>query len=77
LGVDRSFKQLWKAQIPLKIEIWLWLIWHNDIATKDNMKKRKWLVVLLASSVPVRKTSITLFLLVPWRLTCGVPLVQS
>jgi hypothetical protein len=39
VGVDRSFKQLWKAQIPLKIKIWLWLIWHNAIATKDIMKK--------------------------------------
>jgi hypothetical protein len=42
VGVDRSFKQLWKARIPLKIKIWLWLILHNAIATKDNMKKRKW-----------------------------------
>ena len=41
-GVDRSFKFLWKAAIPLKIKIWLWLIWHNAIATKDNMRKRKW-----------------------------------
>jgi hypothetical protein len=42
VGVDRSFKQLWKARIPLKIKIWLWLIWHNAIATKDNMRKRNW-----------------------------------
>lgn len=41
-GIDRSFKHLWKAKIPLKIKIWLWLIWHNAIATKDNMKKRQW-----------------------------------
>jgi hypothetical protein len=41
-GIDRSFKQLWKSRIPLKIKIWLWLIWQNAIATKDNMKKRKW-----------------------------------
>lgn len=39
---DRSFKPMWKAKIPLKIKIWLWLIWHNAIATKDNMKKRNW-----------------------------------
>lgn len=31
-----------KAKLPLKIRIWLWLISHNDIATKDNMIKRKW-----------------------------------
>ena len=23
-GVDRSFKHLWKAKLPLKIKIWLW-----------------------------------------------------
>jgi hypothetical protein len=25
-GIDRSFKHLWKAKIPLKIKVWLWLI---------------------------------------------------
>jgi hypothetical protein len=40
MGVDRSFKHPWKAKLPLKIKIWLWLIWHNAIASKDNMKKR-------------------------------------
>lgn len=42
MGQDRSFKHLWKAEIPLKIKIWSWLIWHNAIATKDNMLKRNW-----------------------------------
>src|SRR4051812_38812264 len=42
VGVDRSFKHLWKAKVPLKIKIWLWLIWHNAILTKDNMRKRGW-----------------------------------
>jgi len=41
-GIDRSFKHLWKAKIPLKIKIWFWLIWHNAIPSKDNMKRRKW-----------------------------------
>jgi hypothetical protein len=40
MGVDRSIKHFWKAKLPLKIKIWLWLIWHNAIASKDNMKKR-------------------------------------
>jgi hypothetical protein len=40
--MDRSFKHLWKSRIPLKIKIWLWLIWHNAIATKDNLLKRNW-----------------------------------
>jgi hypothetical protein len=25
--------------VPPKIKIWLCLIWHDDIATKDNTKK--------------------------------------
>jgi hypothetical protein len=30
---------LWKSELPLKLKVWLWLICHNAIATKDNMKK--------------------------------------
>jgi hypothetical protein len=41
-GSDRSFKHLWKAKIPLKIKIWLWLIWHNAIATKNTMFAKGW-----------------------------------
>jgi hypothetical protein len=33
---------LGKAKVTPKIKIWLWLIWHNSIATKDNMVKRGW-----------------------------------
>jgi hypothetical protein len=42
-GTHRSFRHLWKSKIPLKINIWLWLIWHNAIATKDNLLKRRWI----------------------------------
>jgi hypothetical protein len=41
-GIDRSFKHLWKAKIPLKIKVWLWLSWHNAIATKDTMLESGW-----------------------------------
>jgi hypothetical protein len=75
VGVDRSFKQLWKARIPLKIKIWLWLIWHNAIATKDNMKKENGWEVLLVNSALMMRISIIYFSLVPWQPTCGVPLV--
>jgi hypothetical protein len=30
------------SKIPLKIKIWLWMIWQNAIATKDNLLKRNW-----------------------------------
>jgi hypothetical protein len=77
VGVDRSFKQLWKAQIPLKIKIYLWLMWHNALARNDNMKKEIGLVVSLVNSALVMKTSIIYSLLVLWMLTCRVPLAQS
>jgi hypothetical protein len=33
---------MWKSMIPLKIKIWLWLIWHNAIATKNSLIRRNW-----------------------------------
>jgi hypothetical protein len=39
---DISFRHLWKSKIPLKIKIWLWLIWHIAIAIKDNLLKTIW-----------------------------------
>jgi hypothetical protein len=41
--VDRSFRNPWKRKIPLKIKVWLWLIWYNAIDRKDNMLKRNWI----------------------------------
>jgi hypothetical protein len=35
-------KRIWKAKIPLKIKIFLWLVEQNAILTKDNLIKRKW-----------------------------------
>ena len=61
VGPYRSFKQLWKAKIPLKIKIWLWLIWHNAIATKDNMKKRKWVGDVSCRFCPANETISHLF----------------
>jgi hypothetical protein len=39
VGVDRSFKQLWISKIPLKVKIWLCLIWHNAVATRIILRK--------------------------------------
>ena len=36
------FKFIWKAKIPAKIKILLWLVANNAILTKDNMIKRQW-----------------------------------
>jgi hypothetical protein len=40
--VGGSNKKIWKAQIPLKIKVFMWLITQNAILTKDNMIKRNW-----------------------------------
>jgi hypothetical protein len=35
-------KRIWKAEIPLKIKIFMWLLNKNAILTKDNMIKKIW-----------------------------------
>jgi hypothetical protein len=60
-GIDRSFRHLWKSRIPLKIKIWLWLIWHNAIATKDNLIKRNWAGNLLCQFCTEHETISHLF----------------
>jgi hypothetical protein len=57
-GRDRSFRHLWKRKIPLKIKIWLWLIWHNAIATKGNLLKPIGLGTQFANFAVNRKPSI-------------------
>ena len=38
---DRN-KNLWKAKIPLKIKIFMWLIKMNAILTRDNLARKGW-----------------------------------
>ena len=38
----KHFKHIWKAKIPYKIKIFMWLVENNAILTKDNMIKRHW-----------------------------------
>jgi hypothetical protein len=33
---------LWKIRIPLKIKVFLWLLYRESILTKDNLVKRNW-----------------------------------
>jgi hypothetical protein len=65
VGVDRSFKQLWKSKIPLKIKIWLWLIRHNAIATKDNMKRSDWVGSFVCQFGPSDESINHLFFICP------------
>jgi hypothetical protein len=38
----QAFQGIWKAKIPLKIKIFMWLVAKRAILTKDNMIIRKW-----------------------------------
>lgn len=31
---------IWRAGIPLKIKIFMWLLFKNVVLTRDNLKKR-------------------------------------
>jgi hypothetical protein len=33
---------LWKIKIPLKIKVFIWLLYREVILTKDNLVKRNW-----------------------------------
>jgi hypothetical protein len=33
---------LWKTRLPHKIKVFLWLVLHNKILTRDNLRKRSW-----------------------------------
>jgi hypothetical protein len=32
----------WKIKLPLKIKVFLWLLYREAIPTKDNLVKRNW-----------------------------------
>jgi hypothetical protein len=35
-------KRIWRAKIPLKIKLFMWLVFQNAILTKDNLLRRGW-----------------------------------
>lgn len=37
-----SFKRIWKAKMPLKIKVFMWMVLQEVILTKDNLSKCKW-----------------------------------
>jgi hypothetical protein len=36
-------KLIWKAKLPLKIQIFMWQVFRDAIPTRHNLKKRKWM----------------------------------
>jgi len=39
--VDTRMIELWQTKIPLKVKIFLWMLWHDRILTGDQFKIRK------------------------------------
>jgi hypothetical protein len=37
-----TYKEIWKAKIPLKIKIFIWMVAQSAILTKENMISRNW-----------------------------------
>jgi hypothetical protein len=37
-----TYKEIWKAKIPLKNKIFIWMVAQNAILTKENMIFRNW-----------------------------------
>lgn len=48
----QSFKHIWKAKMPYKIKIFLWLLENGAVLTKDNMIKKNGWEIQLATSIP-------------------------
>ena len=40
---SNEYKHIWKAKMPYKIKIFMWLVERNAILTKDNLIRRHWI----------------------------------
>ena len=53
------FSHIWKARIPHRIKIFMWLYENKAILTKENLLRRNWQGIPPATSVRMMKTWIT------------------
>jgi hypothetical protein len=40
--IGPDYKRVWKAKMPERVKIFMWLMEQNAILTKDNMLRRNW-----------------------------------
>jgi hypothetical protein len=40
--IDVRMMEIWKSKIPLKVQNFLWMAWHDRIQTIQQLKKRNW-----------------------------------
>jgi len=56
---DVQMMEIWKAKIPLKVQIFLWMAWHDRIQTVQQLRKGNGIRHRCASSVSKRSRLIT------------------
>ena len=39
---DPMMIEIWKCKVPLKIQIFLWMVFHDRIQSAFQLRKRKW-----------------------------------
>jgi hypothetical protein len=69
--IKKSYWFIWKAKIPQRIKVFLWLILENKILSKENLKKKSGMVMLTVIGVVVWKPLIISFTLVRLPLSLG------
>jgi hypothetical protein len=40
--IDVQMREIWNAKIPLKVQVFLWMAWHDRIQTVQQLRKRNW-----------------------------------
>jgi hypothetical protein len=40
--IDLRIVEIWDAKIPLKVQIFLWVAWHDRIQTAQQLRGRNW-----------------------------------
>jgi hypothetical protein len=69
--IRKSYWFIWKAKIPQRIKVFLWLILENKILSKENLKKKSGMVMLIVIGVVVWKPLIISFTIVRLPLSLG------
>ena len=60
-----NFRWIWRAKIPLKIQIFLWQLFQDSVLTRDVMSRRGWLGRPICAFCNKRETSNHLFFTCP------------
>lgn len=60
-----DYRWIWKAKLPVKIQIFLWQLFQDAVLTRDVMKRKNWAGNPKCSFCSCRETYLHLFFLCP------------